>query len=316
MSDCLIPLKPPPRVPPKPKPEPPVISTDLEKISDSNLLSASVKKLEVSGISDVAQSQPSEELVVCTENHHPKQVATDVKSTGSVGALEDKPTLDLNGQSIPAALLTSSPQAHVGTTCSADFSTNAMISKQEHKVESADTPKMYPVPKPRTILPSQTAKTEAANKGDKMLSPTKNNCTSECISFSPAVPPRRKKSAPAAFHLQVLQSNKDLLQDVVSSNTNNNNSHGEGCLIDIDMDFPETVSTKDDSDLPTGHIKPLQPQRSWSSKDLDLLHFDDKKLVQSSNDDMSSGQFTDNWLMGQDEEASEMTSFKRHGDSP
>ncbi|XP_018422687.1 PREDICTED: synaptojanin-2 [Nanorana parkeri] len=317
ICDGLIPLKPPPRVPPKPKHEPSVISPDLEKISDNNLLSASVKKIEESGISDFAQSQPAEELVVCSETHHPKQATTDVGSTVSGNALEDKLKSDLNGQSIQAALSASRPEALIGTICSADVSTNTLISKKEHKVETADisdTPRMYPIPKPRTILPPQTAKTQETKQGDKILSPTKNNCTSECSSFTPAVPPRRKKSAPAAFHLQVLQSNKSLFQDVMSSNTNNNNSRSEGCL--IDMDFPEIVSTKDDSDLPTGHNKPLQPERSWSSKELDLLDFDDNKLVQSSNDGMTSEQFTDNWLMGQDEEKSETTIFKSNCDSP
>ncbi|CAI9587101.1 unnamed protein product [Staurois parvus] len=315
-SDGLIPLRPPPRVPPKPKPEPSVNLADQEKLSDLNMLSASVEKIEVSGISDPVLLQPGEILVVCMETHPTKQAETDVESTVSISTLEDRPKLDLNNVSISAALLTSRPEAQVDTACSADVSTNALISKKEHEVETADTSetlKMCPIPKPRTMLPSQIVKNK---EGDKILSTTKNNCTSECNSFIPAVPPRRKKSAPAAFHLQVLQSNKSLLQVDVSSNSNNNNNHSEGCLIDIDMDLAETVSTKGDSNHFASHTKPLEPQRSWSSKELDVLDFDDKKLVQSSNDDMSSVQFTDNWLMGQDEEKSENTIFKSSCDSP
>lgn len=315
--DGLTPLRPPPRVPTKPKLEPESsVNSDLEKLSDNSMLSASVKKIEVSGTSDPVQLQSAEKLVMCTETHPTKQAATDVESTGLVNILEDQPKSDLNSLSISTALLASRPEAQMDTTCPADFSTNALISKKEHKVETADIsemPKIYPVPKPRTILPSQTVKTK---EGDKILSPTENSCTSECNSLIPAVPPRRKKSAPAAFHLQVLQSNKSLLQADVSSNSNNNNNHREGCLIDIDMDFAGTVNTKGDSNHLASYTKPLEPQRSWSSKELKLLDFDDKKLVQSSNDDMSSLQVTDNWLMGQDEEKSENTIFKSSFDSP
>lgn len=41
----------------------------------------------------------------------------------------------------------------------------------------------------------------------------------EAPSLAPKVPPRRKKSAPAAFHLQVLQSNSQLLQGLTCSST-------------------------------------------------------------------------------------------------
>lgn len=316
VSDGLTPLRPPPRVPAKPKPEPSVNSADLEILSDI-MLSASVKKIEVSGISDSVQLQSAEKLVVCTETHPTKQAATDVESTGLINILEDQTKSDLNSLSISTALLASRPEAQMDNTCPADFSTNALISKKEHKVETADiseTPKIYPVPKPRTMLPSQTVKTK---EGDKILSPTENSCTSECNSLIPAVPPRRKKSAPAAFHLQVLQSNKSLLQvDVSSNSNNNNNNHKEGCLIDLDMDFAGTVSTTGDSNPLASNTKPLEPQRSWSSKELKLLDFDDKKLVQSSNDDMSSVQVTDDWLMSQDEEKSENAILKSSFNSP
>ncbi|KAM5165652.1 synaptojanin-2 [Mantella aurantiaca] len=304
VSDVLTPSRPPPRVPPKPKPEPSVTSADQEKISDINLVSASFKKIEVSEKSDLAHLQPSEKTLICTESHHPKQAGIDVESMGSINALEDEHKSDLNSQSISTAPSASRPEAHIGTTCFADFSANALISQNVETAEIIATPKVYPIPKPRTILPSQTVKAQETKQDDNMLSPTKNNCTTECNSFIPAVPPRRKKSAPAAFHLQVLQSNKSLLQVDMSSNSNNNNNHRDGCLIDLDMDFSETVSTKGDSDHLTGHAKPLEPQRSWSSKELDLLDFDNKNLVQSSNNDMSSEQFTDNWLMSQDEEKS------------
>ncbi|XP_072265471.1 uncharacterized protein [Pyxicephalus adspersus] len=319
MTDSLLPLKPPPRVPPKPKSpsESSVNTADLEKLSDINLLSESVKKIEVTGIGGHAQLQPAEEPVVCTETHHPKQTATDVASTGSVSALDDQNKSNQNCQSIPASHSPSTPEALLGTLSSADFSANALFSKKEHKEETADigdTPKMYPIPKPRTLLPSKTVKTEETKQDDKILSPTKNNCSSECNSSLPAVPPRRKKSAPAAFHLQVLQSNQGLLQFDMSSNNNNNNNHNEGCLIDLDTDIPAAVSTKGDSDHLASHTKPLEPQRSWSSKELDLLDFD-KNLDQFSSD-ASFEQFTDNWLMGQEGEKSENTVLKNNCESP
>uniref|UniRef100_A0A8C2LFR8 Synaptojanin-2 n=1 Tax=Cricetulus griseus TaxID=10029 RepID=A0A8C2LFR8_CRIGR len=78
-------------------------------------------------------------------------------------------------------------------------------------------PQVLPVPKPRTFLPGKGVERRPSRgktaldevppvAGATELSPP------EAPSLAPKVPPRRKKSAPAAFHLQVLQDNSQLLQ--------------------------------------------------------------------------------------------------------
>lgn len=82
-------------------------------------------------------------------------------------------------------------------------------------------PRVPPVPRPRTFQPGRAAErppsggkpapgTGGPVAGNTLLSPP------EVPSLVPKVPPRRKKSAPAAFHLQVLQSSSQLLQGLTS----------------------------------------------------------------------------------------------------
>lgn len=109
------------------------------------------------------------------------------------------------------------------------------IGSPEPSVESTTvvaSPRVAPVPKPRTLQPGRAierrlsseaqASAEVPAEGDATVPPPL-----ETASLVPKVPPRRKKSAPAAFHLQVLQSNSLLLQDVTccSGNDNNHASH-------------------------------------------------------------------------------------------
>ncbi|NXO24024.1 SYNJ2 protein, partial [Cisticola juncidis] len=84
--------------------------------------------------------------------------------------------------------------------------------------------KVTPVPKPRT----QAGKPQerrgsgerqplSASTAEAIVLPPQN------APFAPKVPPRRKKSAPAAFHLQVLQSSGSSLFSGSLFNSNNNN---------------------------------------------------------------------------------------------
>ncbi|NXB88953.1 SYNJ2 protein, partial [Vidua chalybeata] len=84
--------------------------------------------------------------------------------------------------------------------------------------------KITPVPKPRT----QAGKPQES-RGSNERQPLSAS-TAEAIvlppqnaPFAPKVPPRRKKSAPAAFHLQVLQSSDSPLFSGSLFNSNNNN---------------------------------------------------------------------------------------------
>ncbi|XP_014446119.1 synaptojanin-2 isoform X3 [Tupaia chinensis] len=74
-----------------------------------------------------------------------------------------------------------------------------------------------PVPKPRTFQSGKGAERnpdggKPAPDGDSPVARATMPPPPEAPSLVPKVPPRRKKSAPAAFHLQVLQSHSQLLQ--------------------------------------------------------------------------------------------------------
>ncbi|XP_068926416.1 synaptojanin-2 isoform X2 [Petaurus breviceps papuanus] len=103
------------------------------------------------------------------------------------------------------------------------------IGSPEPSVESTMlvvSPRVAPVPKPRTLQPGRTverrlsSEVQASAEGDAMAPPPL-----ETSSPVPKVPPRRKKSAPAAFHLQVLQGSNLLRQDVTCCSGNSNNNH-------------------------------------------------------------------------------------------
>ncbi|XP_045700064.1 synaptojanin-2 isoform X3 [Phyllostomus hastatus] len=71
-----------------------------------------------------------------------------------------------------------------------------------------------PVPKPRTLHPGK-----GAERGPGVEKPAEDEAPAATVAslleappLAPQAPPRRKKSAPAAFHLQVLQTHSQLLQ--------------------------------------------------------------------------------------------------------
>ncbi|NXR55033.1 SYNJ2 protein, partial [Hippolais icterina] len=84
--------------------------------------------------------------------------------------------------------------------------------------------KITPVPKPRTQAgkPQESRGSSerqplSASTAEAIVLPPQNT------PFAPKVPPRRKKSAPAAFHLQALQSSDSFLFSGSLLNSNNNN---------------------------------------------------------------------------------------------
>ncbi|XP_044531407.1 synaptojanin-2 [Gracilinanus agilis] len=91
-------------------------------------------------------------------------------------------------------------------------------------------PRVAPIPKPRTLQPGRAVERRLSGEGRAPEDvPAEGEATGppslETASPVPKVPPRRKKSAPAAFHLQVLQSSGLLLQDGACCGSNNNNNH-------------------------------------------------------------------------------------------
>ncbi|XP_061062802.1 synaptojanin-2 isoform X2 [Eubalaena glacialis] len=80
---------------------------------------------------------------------------------------------------------------------------------------SLDTPPLAtvpPVPKPRTLQPGKGAAAAAGKPAPDEAPTAAAPPPPEAPPFVPQVPPRRKKAAPAALHLQGLQSNCQLLQ--------------------------------------------------------------------------------------------------------
>ncbi|NWS58258.1 SYNJ2 protein, partial [Chunga burmeisteri] len=82
--------------------------------------------------------------------------------------------------------------------------------------------RITPVPKPRTPQAGKAQESSgrqppSASTAEAIALPPQN------ASFAPKVPPRRKKSAPAALHLQVLQSSDNPLFSELMFNSNNNN---------------------------------------------------------------------------------------------
>lgn len=111
--------------------------------------------------------------------------------------------------------------------------------------------KITPVPKPRTQAgkPQESRGSSerqplSASTAEAIVLPPQNT------PFAPKVPPRRKKSAPAAFHLQVLQSSDSPLFSGSLFNSNNNNpgscphTHGPACLGPAASARPENSSAQ------------------------------------------------------------------------
>ncbi|XP_075059511.1 synaptojanin-2 isoform X2 [Mixophyes fleayi] len=309
ISDCPIALRPPPRVLPKLKPESCVNSSAPEILSIVNLLPT----LDSVMNERLTTLDSTEEQVHSYARNYPfKKTDMDAKSTDLINSV-DIFTVQKSVSNVavtigtPAAL---SSYCQLGGSSSTNSSPVSLPTKKEQKLDvtnSSDISRMCPVPKPRTIPPSQIAKLQEIKQSNETTSTTKTNITLEEMSndnsFIPAVPPRRKKSAPAAFHLQMLQSNKSLFQVDVTANTNNNTNNNDS-------------SSTRDSVVPPSHLpKPLQPRRSWSSEEMDLLDFN-AKGIQPANTGTSTEQFTANWLVFQDEEKSDNIIDKGNCESP
>ncbi|XP_026701164.1 synaptojanin-2 isoform X2 [Athene cunicularia] len=85
--------------------------------------------------------------------------------------------------------------------------------------------RIAPVPKPRTPQPGKPQESRGNSERQPPLTSMSEAITlpPPNASFAPKVPPRRKKSAPAALHLQVLQSSDNPLFRGLMFNSNNNN---------------------------------------------------------------------------------------------
>ncbi|XP_055981896.1 synaptojanin-2 [Sorex fumeus] len=74
------------------------------------------------------------------------------------------------------------------------------VGPPETSLDSLPTAAAPPIPKPRTLQPGKGSERRPERRPERVP-----------LDAPPPVPPRRKKSAPAAFHLQALQSSPELL---------------------------------------------------------------------------------------------------------
>lgn len=109
-----------------------------------------------------------------------------------------------------------SPEEHSGPQ-----TVHFTIGAPETSLESPPLATAPPVPKPRTLQPGKGA--ERRPSGGKPAPDAAPAVATrpplEVPPPAPQAPPRRKKSAPAAFHLQVLQAHGQLLQDLAHSSS-------------------------------------------------------------------------------------------------
>ncbi|NXI03130.1 SYNJ2 protein, partial [Pachycephala philippinensis] len=187
---------------------------------------------------------------------------------------------------------------------------NAMSPEQQFDQQTAQSPfgllephldtgailsptKITPVPKPRTQAgkPQESRGSSerqplSASTAEAIVLPPQNT------PFAPKVPPRRKKSAPAAFHLQVLQSSDSPLFSGSLFNSNNNNPgscpqpHGPARLGPTASAGPENSTTQPLAPRAAELMAKLQgppapagqhPQRLHTSsfpENTNLLHLD------------------------------------------
>ncbi|KAG9466861.1 hypothetical protein GDO78_015962 [Eleutherodactylus coqui] len=276
ISDSVLLLRPPPKVPPKPKPEPcaNAVGSNISQIAQSD-----------SGGDDLITLDCMDEMTNDHTNHLNKvQTAVPIYPLQFTGASDSITNADVN---------VTCSQTHL-PDCKSEFQPDTTTTSSSPTVsvtpaaDNSDIPRIRPVPKPRTLPPSQIVKCQGTKQSNETTAETYATCEeiSNNTSFPPAVPPRRKKSAPAAFHLQVLQSMKSLSEDDATSNKNNNNNSSGGTLVNIDC-FHETLSTKDNTDQDSTLL--LEPQRSWSSEGM-LLDV----MFHSANPGTSTEQFTSN----------------------
>uniref|UniRef100_A0A8C5PHG1 Synaptojanin-2 n=1 Tax=Leptobrachium leishanense TaxID=445787 RepID=A0A8C5PHG1_9ANUR len=285
LSHMIIPLRSPPKVPAPPKLDPtlnPMVSKILSESKDPN---ASCFK-------------PSQEPCINRENSlgdimapvvQKTELGIDIMDSGLTLTVASVPNLHttedlINFESVPAhSLLPSQEKVQ-----------DAIRITDAPEVENP--PRVRPIPKPRTLPPSQLPKSQQSKHIDKIPSNFQTSLMFDEVSnndsFMPPVPPRRKKSAPAVFHLQVLQSNKCLFENV---SLNTDNSRRDQCPLNIHTDNTVDLMAKPHEDNAPLSLtaQPLNPQGSWSSDGVNLLDF---PALNPTKEETSIEQFMENWV--------------------
>ncbi|XP_029452532.1 synaptojanin-2 isoform X2 [Rhinatrema bivittatum] len=168
------------------------------------------------------------------------------------------------------------------------------------------TPRAAPVPKPRILQPPTRRAAERKLSDESQPSPGKSEAgdLEDCCRV-PKVPPRRKKSAPAAFHLQVLRNSK--IAGLISSNN-------AGPAAASPAAGRPGLLTTDSSCIPAPSPDWLPPEvgRSrWLTGSTDLLDLD-KEISPRSSVNMCSEALFSNWVTFNDEDAKDLPSTGSH----
>lgn len=186
--------------------------------------------------------------------------------------------------------------------------------------EGVNPPKVAPVPKPRTWLPPPKVKEESVRKFNDDMQTAQTSIhedftAKDNTASTPKVPPRRKKSAPAAFHLQVLQSQQGLLLGDASLNSNryNNNNNNNGEIL---VDTSTNSSVTDECNVVLHTLAPVPAanqalafESRWFDDDIDLLEFDSKvSLMQPSNAQPSVEHHFSEWVTFSEEKSNDSLS--------
>ncbi|KAM6185433.1 synaptojanin-2 [Rhynchocyon petersi] len=174
------------------------------------------------------------------------------------------------------------------------------------ETSSLTTARAPPVPKPRTFQPGR-APERRLSSGRSAEAPPGTGALLEVPSPAPKVPPRRKKSAPAAFHLQALQSNRELLQDLSCCSSHDScppgrtlgtGSHSSqtSFLGMSPATSPDTSATKEPKSEPASLLgdyqdpflnllqHPKLQDYSWLSKSSDILNSETRSLERAYAD--------------------------------
>ncbi|XP_063164152.1 synaptojanin-2 isoform X1 [Candoia aspera] len=163
------------------------------------------------------------------------------------------------------------------------------------------SPKTVPIPKPRTMHPGKILE-RSSSSGDERQ-PTALSLLEESshipplnLTQAPRVPPRRKKSAPPDFHLQVFQNSNNLFLKGLTFSSNNNNIPAPYC------------STMQDSDaLPSSPSESsLLATTVISSKD------NDSKLLRQTDVELIGGQQAAPLQIQQQQQASDDHCLMEH----
>ncbi|KAM4695364.1 synaptojanin-2 [Discoglossus pictus] len=290
-SSCVIPSRPPPKVPAKPELESPGSLMDSEipltfsLQPKTDLCKNSEKSVFLTQNLDFGSKQKPKIIPSIPKTDSDIMVSGDPIriSTSAEKSYSDVDLMKFD--TLPRNSSVYKPEPNLDVCDSLHTSVPVLEVKQEYRKDTVctnNTQSVLPVPKPRTIPPGQIGKVQARKLSDELSSTSQNIVTHDEISNNvPTVPPRRKKSAPAAFHLHLLQSNQSIFP--VASSNNNSPSLGSATQAESALPMSDTVSSTQGTDVALDYFQnSLQTQRSWPSEGVDFLDFDAAGLFKPS----------------------------------